>query len=154
MMRKPFVICHSPLVIIMGTVSIKWIESQLMLGTDSFGHPVTIGSWPEQTPEWAGLKPSDLLLLSAASCSAYDVVMILQKQREPLEALNVACTGTQENEPPYKFTAIHLHYVVKGNVNLHKLERAIELSETKYCSVVNTLSSVVAITSDFELASA
>lgn len=137
----------------MGTVSLKWIDSQFMLGTDSYGHPVTIGSWPERAPEWAGLKPSDLLLLSAASCSAYDVVMILQKQREPLEGLDVECSGTQEPDPPYKFTAIHLHYVIRGAVNIHKLERAIELSETKYCSVVNTLRGVVTVTSDYELAS-
>lgn len=56
----------------MGQVAVKWIGSQLMVGVDSFGHPVVTGSWPEQSPEWAGLKPSDLLLLSAAACLAYD----------------------------------------------------------------------------------
>jgi len=67
----------------MGTVAIQWSGSQLMIGVDSFGHPLVMGSWPERSPEWAGLKPSDLLLLSAAACSAYDVVMILGKQRAP-----------------------------------------------------------------------
>jgi len=133
------------------TVALKWIESQLMAGVDSFGHPVIIGSWPEKEPEWAGLKPSDLLLLSAASCSAYDVIRILTKQREPLEGLEVQCTGEQESDPPYKFTKIHLHYKVSGLVNIPKLERAIHLSETKYCSVVNTLKPTVQITSDYEL---
>ena len=60
----------------MGTVGVKWIESQLMTGVDSFGHPLVMGSWPEKEPEWAGLKPSDLLMLSAASCSCYDVVIM------------------------------------------------------------------------------
>jgi putative redox protein len=135
----------------MGTVSIKWVDSQLMIGVDSYGHPLLTGSWPEKSPEWAGIKPSDLLLLSAASCSAYDVVMILTKQHEPLEALDVQCTGDQAPEPPYAFTAMHLHYQVKGAVNPHKLARAIELSETKYCSVVNTLKNAVRITSDYEI---
>jgi len=54
----------------MGQVSIQWVNSQLMVGVDSFGHPLVMGSWPEQSPEWAGLKPSDLLLLSAAACAA------------------------------------------------------------------------------------
>ncbi len=135
----------------MGTVSIKWIDSQLMVGIDSFGHPVVTGSWPEQNPEWAGLKPSDLMLLSAAACSAYDVVMILQKQREPLEGLDVQCTGHQAAEPPYAFTALHLHYLAKGAIDPHKLARAIELSETKYCSVVNTLKNAVTITSEYEI---
>jgi len=135
----------------MGTVSIKWIESQLMVGADSFGHPLVAGSWPEKGPEWAGLKPSDLLLLSAASCSAYDVIMILTKQREPLEDLEVQCTGTQAETPPYAFTHIHLHYRVTGAVSEAKLARAIALSEDKYCSVTNTLKPTVEITSDFEV---
>lgn len=135
----------------MGTVALKWVDSQLMLGTDSFGHPLVIGSWPEQAPEWAGLKPSDLLLLSVASCSAYDVVMILKKQREPLLGLDVTCSGTQLPDPPYAFTAIHVHYIARGPLNEQKLARAIALSEDKYCSVVNTLRPTVAITSDYEI---
>jgi putative redox protein len=136
---------------LMGAVSLKLIASQLMVGTDSFGHPLVIGSWPELSPEWAGLKPSDLLLLAAASCSAHDVAMILRKGREPFADLEVQCTGVQEPTPPYAFTAIHLHYKVKGAVNEQKLARAIELSETKYCSVVNTLKATVKITSDYDL---
>ena len=136
----------------MGTVSIKWVESQLMTGADSFGHPLVIGSSTEKEPQWAGLKPSDLLLLAAASCSGYDVVMILTKQREPLEGLEISCTGEQESEPPYTFTKIHLHYRVKGaDLNPNKVERAIRLSEEKYCSVINTLKGTVEITKDFEI---
>jgi putative redox protein len=133
------------------TIALKWLESQLMAGIDSFGHPIVIGSWPEKEPQWAGLKPSDLLLLSAASCSAYDVIKILLKQREPLEGLEVQCTGEQEPDPPYKFTKIHVHFKIAGLVNLTKLERAIYLSQEKYCSVVNTLKPTVAITCDYEL---
>ena len=136
----------------MGTVAVKWVESQLMTGVDSFGHSLVMGSWPEKRPEWAGLKPSDLLLLLAASCSAYDVVMILARQREPLEGLDVSRTGEQQSEAPYAFTKIHLHYSIKGSrLNPKKVERAIRLSEDKYCSVVNTLKPTVEITSDFEM---
>lgn len=135
----------------MGTVAVKWIDSQLMTGVDSFGHPLTIGSWPEKSPQWAGLKPSDLLMLAAASCSAYDVVMILTKQREPLEGLEVTCTGEQEAEAPYQFTRMHLHYKLKGPLNPQKVERAIRLSEEKYCSVLNTLKPTVEITNEFEI---
>jgi putative redox protein len=122
-----------------------------MTAVDSFGHPLVIGSWPEKEPEWAGLKPSDLLLLSAASCSAYDIVMILTKQREPLVALEVSCSGEQQSEPPYAFTKIHLHYTVKGPLSPNKVERAIRLSEERYCSVINTLKPAVQITSGYEL---
>jgi putative redox protein len=135
----------------MGTVTIKWIESTLMTGVDAAGHPLVIGWSRQREPEWAGLKPSDLLLLAAASCSTYDVVDILAKQREPLEGLEVTCTGEQLPEPPYAFTCIHLHYKARGAVNVNKLARAIQLSEEKYCSVINTLKPSVRISSDFEI---
>jgi putative redox protein len=122
-----------------------------MTGVDSFGHPLVIGSWPEKEPQWAGLKPSDLLLLAAASCSMYDVVLILTKQKEPLVGLEIECSGQQEAEPPYQFTHIHLHYRLKGPVNPKKAERAIQLSEEKYCSVLNTLKHGVELSSDFEI---
>lgn len=136
----------------MSQVAIRWVDSQLMVGVDSFGHPIVVGSWPEQSPEWAGMKPSDLLLLSAAACSAYDVVAIMQKQRQPLMGLEVTCAGEQLPEPPYTFTAIHLHYRARGAVTAESLARAIRLSEEKYCSVLNTLRAGVTLTSDFEIA--
>jgi putative redox protein len=134
-----------------GTVTVKWIESLLMTGVDSFGRPLVIGWQRDKEPEWTGVKPSDLLLLAAASCSSYDIVTILTKQREPLEGLEVSCTGEQESDPPYQFTSIHLHYAVKGTLNPKKVERAIQLSEEKYCSVTNTLQHGVKITHDFEI---
>lgn len=135
----------------MSTVEVKWIDSQLMVGVDSYGHPLITGSWPEKDPEWSALKPSDLLLLSAASCSGYDVIMILKKQREPIEGLEVICTAEQEAVPPFKFSKLHLHYRVKGNVSLENIGRAIKLSEEKYCSVINTLKPTVEISSDYEI---
>jgi putative redox protein len=134
------------------TVALKWIDSQPLAGVDSFGYPIVIGSWPEKDPQSAGLKSSDLLLLSAAACSTYDIVQILAKQHETLDGLEVQCTGEQEPDPPYRFTKIHLHDKVFGEVNLPKLERAIHLSEEKYGSVLNTLKPTVQITSDYELA--
>ncbi len=137
----------------MGTVAVRWLESELMTGVDSLGHPLVIGSWPERDPEWAGLKPSDLLLLSAASCSAYDVVLILNKQRQPLKGLLVECSGVQAQDHPHVFTKIHLHYKVRGDCDMSRVSRAIELSEKKYCSVINTLRPQVEITSSFEVQS-
>lgn len=134
-----------------GTVYVKWIESKFMTGVDSRGNTVEMGRNLEREPPWSGLKPSDLLLLAAASCSTYDVLMILEKQREPVDGVEVICVGEQEKEPPYKFVSIHLHYKIKGELKPEKVERAIKLSEEKYCSVTNTLKQAVPITSDFEL---
>lgn len=134
-----------------GSVFLKWVGSQSMVGSDSRGVPVVIGSQADQEPKVQGLKASDLLLLAAAACATYDIVTILTKQRQPLESLEVICTGEQESEPPYRFLSIHLHYRVKGAIDSQKLEKAIRLSEEKYCSVTNTLKSSVNITSDYEL---
>jgi len=136
----------------MGTVTLRWLESLLMVGIDSNGHSMVIGRNPDGDPVWNGIKPSDLLLLAAASCSAYDVDSILFKQREPMEDLKVVCSGEQLPEPPNAFTKIHLHYIVTGAVNPEKLEKAIRLSEVKYCSVICTLSAGgLPVTSDFEI---
>jgi putative redox protein len=135
----------------MGTVSIKWIESQLMVGVDSLGHTLVIGSWPEREPEWAAMKASDLLMLSAAACSAYDVVMILRKQRANLMDLELEVTGEQEPEPPNRFTKIHMHYKFKGALDEVKVRRAIALSEEKYCSIICTLRPSVTFSHSLEI---
>ena len=134
-----------------GTVNIKWAGARMMLGVDSRGATVPIGFNRDADPTWSGIKPSDLLLLAAASCSAYDVVDILQKQREPLEGLDVQCTGEQIKEQPYKFLRVQLKYIIKGAVNPKKVERAIQLSEDKYCSVLATLRPSVEISSEYEI---
>lgn len=135
----------------MGTVAVKWIESNFMTGIDSFGQSMTIGWAQDREPRWSGTKPSDLLMLAAASCAAYDVINILEKQKEPMEGLEITCDGKQESEPPYQFTSLHLHFQVKGAVNPKKVERAIHLSEEKYCSVTNTLRHGVEISTSFEV---
>ena len=135
----------------MGTVTLRWVEGLLMVGTDSTGHSIVIGRSPEDKDSFVGLKASDLLLLAAAACSVYDVVEILAKQREPLQDLKVFCTGDQLPDPPYTFTKIHLHYQVKGAVDEKKLARAIQLSEDKYCSVISTLRPSVPVSSDYEI---
>jgi len=135
----------------MATVTIRWVEGTLMVGTDSNGHSIVIGRNPDDPKTNIGVKASDLLLLSAAACSAYDVAEILAKQREPLQDLKVECNGEQLSEPPYRFTKIHLHYRVVGDVAQDKVERAIRLSEEKYCSVLNTLRAGVELSSDYEI---
>jgi putative redox protein len=135
----------------MGAITLRWIEKTLMMASDSNGHSVVIGRSPDPGFEWAGVKPSDLLLMAVASCATYDIVEILTKQRESLLDFKVICTGDQDPEPPYTFTHIHIHYIAVGALSLDRLERAIRLSEDKYCSVICSLRPGVAISSDFEI---
>lgn len=135
----------------MGSVTLRWVEGTMLLASDSNGTSIVIGWSPDPGQGWAGVKASDLLLISAAACAAHDVIEILRKQREPLEKLKVVCTGEQLPDPPYTFTAIHLHYLVHGRVKPASLAKAIDLSENKYCSVISTLRLGVPVTSDFEI---
>lgn len=133
------------------TVNLRWAGARLMLGVDSRGASISIGHNRDTNPAWNGIKPSDLLLLAAASCSAYDVVEILEKQREPLEGLEIECVGEQITEQPYKFISVHLKYRIQGQLNPQKVERAIRLSEEKYCSVLATLRPGVELSSEYEI---
>ena len=141
----------------MSNVALKWTgaDSKMFIGRDSFGHVLLSGSWPSDAPEWRewkAIKPSDLLLLSLASCSAHDVVLILKRQRQDVSDLFIDVDGEQLQDPPYTFTDIHLHYIVEGNsLDPAKVERAIDLAEEKYCSVAATLRGVATITHSFEV---
>jgi putative redox protein len=135
----------------MGTITLRQVEKHLMVASDSNGHSVVIGKSPDPEHQWSGIKPSDLLLMAVASCSAYDVVEILTKQRTPFQDLKVICSGDQMSEPPYTFTRIHVRYELSGDVTPDKLARAISLSEEKYCSVIATLRPGTSISSEFEI---
>ncbi|MCD6559590.1 MAG: OsmC family protein [Palaeococcus sp.] len=81
-----------------------------------------------------GISPMKLLLLSVAGCTAYDVVMILQKMREPIKGLEVEISGERREEHPRIYKRVNLHYKIYGDVDEEKAERAIKLSQDKYCS--------------------
>ena len=136
----------------MSNIAVKWLEegSRLFACRDSYGNMVLSGSWPREEPgwqEWKAAKPSDLLLMSLASCAAYDVVAILERQRQGLKGMHIQVDGRQLPEPPYAFTDIHLHFTLDGeHLDADKVARAIRLSVDKYCSVAATLRGVAAIT--------
>jgi putative redox protein len=135
----------------MAKTELSWVEGRLFIGTDSHGTSLLIGRGDNPEHPWNGAKPSDLLLLAVASCSAYDVVEILLKQREPMIGLRVVTTAENLVDPPYSFTWIHNHYIVEGPVKPDRLDRAIRLSEEKYCCVINSLRPGVSFSADFEI---
>lgn len=98
-------------------------------------------------------SPVELLLLAAASCTASDIVIILQKQRIQLEALDIAVRGTRREEQPRRYTAIAFHFAVRGDgADDLKVRRAIDLSLEKYCSVVASLAPDIPISYDVTIA--
>lgn len=101
----------------------------------------------------AATSPVELLLLAAASCTASDIVIILQKQRIQLETLDIAVRGTRREEQPRRYTAIAFHFAVRGaGADDLKVRRAIDLSLEKYCSVVASLAPDIPISYDVTIA--
>ena len=132
----------------MSTATVKWIEGKQFIGVDSTNHSVVL-STPD---EGIGIKPSELLLIAVASCSAVDVVEILTKKRMQLTYLEISSSGEQDQDPPWTFRKIHLHYKIGGkNLTEKAVAQAIQLSEEKYCSVAATIRPTAQITTDFEI---
>jgi putative redox protein len=98
-------------------------------------------------------SPVELLLVSAATCAAADVVIILQKQRVQLTALDIVVRGTRREVEPRRYTAITYAFTVRGEgADDIKVRRAIDLSIEKYCSVVASLAPDISVNYDVTIA--
>jgi putative redox protein len=96
--------------------------------------------------------PVELVLVALAGCAGMDVISILRKQRQPVRSLEVRAHGQRRDELPKIFTTIALHFVVRGaGVAPAAIERAIELTQTRYCSVWGMLTPQATITPSFEI---
>lgn len=90
--------------------------------------------------------------MALIGCSSFDVVEILLKQRQGLKELNVSAEAVQDENPPWRFRKIHIHYQAVGkNIDVEKVRKAVHISEEKYCSVYATLKDAVEITNDVEV---
>lgn len=118
-------------------VHLAWTgEGLVFRGGPADGPEVTLDSAGE-----AGPSPTDALLLSLAGCMGVDVRLILEKSRVPVSGLRVEAEGGRASEDPRRFTRIRLVYLVEGPgpEDRGKVERAVDLSRRKYCSVLHTL---------------
>ena len=127
---------------------VKWVEGLTFLGESASGHQVLMdGNAGDKAP-----SPMEMLLMSAGGCSAIDVVSILQKGRNDVRDCEVKLTSQRREEAPRLFTQINLHFIVSGKGLTDKIvERAVELSAEKYCSVSLMLGKAAAITHSFEI---
>ena len=99
-----------------------------------------------------GTSPTVLLLEALAGCMAIDVVDILKKGRQELGAMRVEISGDRMPDPPRYFTDVHMSFDVEGQVEEAKLERAVQLSMDKYCSVFHTLRPDLTFTYEISIA--
>ena len=120
-----------------------WEKGLSFTGTaHGSGYSLPLGTDPSVGGENDGFRPAELLLVGLAGCTGMDVISILSKKRLEITGFEVKTHGERAEEHPKRFTGFVVEYVVRGrNVDRAAVERAVELSETKYCSVMATLRS-------------
>lgn len=135
----------------MTKANVDWITDLQFVGRGDTGHAVMMDSMPEGAGPGTASTPMELLLMGLLGCTAMDVIGILKKKRQPVEGFKVFADGERNEENPKYYKAIHLEFVVYGQVDPAAVARAIELSEEKYCGASATLRGVAKITHSFRV---
>ena len=131
---------------------IKWQEGVSFSGETESGHTLIMDGAPEAGGRNLGPRPMEMILLGLGGCTAFDVVMILQKGRHSVTDCFIEIDAKRATEDPKVFTQIHLHFIVSGkNLAVNHVEREIDHSAEKYCSASIMLRSTANITHDFEI---
>jgi len=129
--------------------TVHYAGDEFFIGIPPSGNAQVIDSKGERS---AAPSPLELLLVSVAACTAADVISILLKKRQDVTDYNVEVTGERVDDHPRKFTKFHVHHIVQGRTVSEKaVADAIELSDTKYCSVAATVRPTVEITTSYEI---
>lgn len=135
--------------------TVRWVGPQAgmsFLGESGTGHAVLMDGAPEAGGRNLGSRPMELVLMGTGGCSAFDVVMILQKGRHLVSGCVVKLSADRAETDPKVFTAIHFHFVVSGHhLTAVAVERAVKMSHEKYCSASIMLAHSVTMTHSVEI---
>lgn len=135
--------------------TVKWIDGVSFVGEADSGHAVVMDGATDAGGRNIGFRPMELLLVGMGGCTAFDVVTILQKARQPVTDCRVELSADRAEEVPKVFTRIHVHFVVSGkDLKPAQVERAVKLSAEKYCSASLMLGKTAVVTHDFEIVEA
>jgi putative redox protein len=131
---------------------LKQVKGITFAGKTNSNHWITLDGPEDFGGSNAGISPKELLLLSLAGCTSSDVIMILQKKRVKLDDFELNISAEMTEEHPKVFTKINLEYVFYGdNIAEKDVERAIELSQTKYCGVTAMLEKAMEINHTYKI---
>jgi len=126
---------------------VRWLESVAFVAEAGSGHAVVVDGAPEAGGRNVGMRPMELLLAGTAACTAFDVVWILKRARQPVADCIVDAEAERAPQEPKVFTRIHLKYAVAGRgLDPKQVERAVRLSKEKYCSATIMLGRSAEIT--------
>ena len=134
--------------------TIHWVPGSGMgfVAETGSGHLLTMDGAPDGGGRNLAPRPMETLLAGAGGCSAYDVVLILQRGRQAVTGCEVKLRAERADSDPKVFTAISLHFIVRGrNLSEPAVARAIALSHEKYCSATIMLAKTAAITTSHEV---
>jgi putative redox protein len=132
--------------------AVTWDHGLTFSGTADTGFTVPLGGSPAVGGDDDGFRPMELFLIGLISCTAMDVISILGKKRQQVTDFRVNGEAEQAPEHPRVFTSVHIHYIVKGrDIDPKAVERAIELSETRYCPAQAMLAPTVALRLTYEI---
>lgn len=131
--------------------TVTWVEHRTFVGATESGHALAFGTAHGDGAK-PGASPMELVLLGTGGCSAWDVVNILEKGREPVDDVAVALEAERAEAEPRVFTRIHLRFTVTGRgVDARKVARAVDLSMNKYCSASAMLAKTAVISHEIEV---
>jgi putative redox protein len=132
--------------------TIKWTGEIGFAGKAESGHTIRMDGAPEAGGQNKGSRPMEVVLIGMGGCTAFDVVHILRKSRQEITDCVAEVEAQRAETDPKVFTHIHIHFIVSGkDLDPKKIQHAIELSATKYCSASIMLAKTAKITHDFEM---
>ena len=133
--------------------TVRWHEGMSFVAETGSGHLVCMDGSPEAGGRNLAPRPMELLLAGAGGCTAFDIVLILQRGRHEVSGCEVRLQAERAETDPKVFTRINMHFVVTGKkLKPEAVERAVTLSAEKYCSATIMLGKTAAISHSFEVA--
>ena len=131
---------------------VKWVQDATFIGESGSGHAVVMDGPPDHGGRNLGVRPMEMLLLGMGGCTAFDVVHILKKSRQPVTDVVTEIEAERADEEPRIFTKIHVHFIVTGSdLDDKRVGRAVSLSADKYCSASIMLGKTAEISHDYEI---
>lgn len=115
--------------------TVKWVDGVMFLGESGSGHAVVMDGAPDHGGRNMGVRPMEMILLGLGGCASFDVIGILKKSRQAVSDCRVELQAERADAVPSPFTKIHLKFFVSGKgLKVNQVQKAVELSATKYCS--------------------
>ena len=134
------------------TTKMNWAGGLRFEGTSAFGHSIATDGGKPAGGQESGYKPTELMFFGLAGCAGVDVVNIMKKMRQELTSLEIEVTAHQNEDYPKPFHTVEVKFIARGNnLDPEKLEKAIALSEEKYCAVSQTIQTEAEVTTSYEI---